>query len=460
MSVTRHEQREAQGVDRPVETPFSLRGDPWEVTYSGLIASRAKAYPEMVFKTLMHYFSIEHLRQAYREIEGSKAVGSDGITKERYGEHLEENLRNLHKRMLKMAYRPASAKLVLIPKPDGKMRPIAISNFEDKLVQKIAADILTAIYDRAFQRFSFGFRPERGCHGAIGYLYNKLRRHNLPWVVDVDLKSFFNTINHQKLIEILSLKISDKRFLRYIVRMLKAGILVEGNCQESELGTPQGSIVSPILANIFLHHILDEWFVKTIQPELGGEMVRYADDVVVALASEEKAGEFVKRLERRLVDFGLSLNQDKTKTVGFGPPLADQKGTFDFLGFTFYWGRWMAEPTLKIRTSMKTLQKKIQDFTHWIKGNRSRLRIEILLEKAAQKLRGHYQYYGVLWNRDKLLHFYNEVIGNLFRWLNRRSQKKSYTWEGFQMRLSTKPLPLPAVARRLVQLTDPRLYCA
>ena len=455
----RQERRKAQGVDGSGETSFSLRGDPWEVTYSGLIASRAKAYPKMVFKTLMHYFSVEHLRQAYREIEGSKAVGSDGITKERYGENLEDNLQNLHKRMLGMAYRPAPAKLVLIPKPDGTMRPIAISNFEDKLVQKIAADILTAIYDRNFKRFSFGFRPERGCHGAISYLYNKLRRHNLPWVVDVDLKSFFNTIDHKKLIEILSLRISDKRFLRYIVRMLKAGILVEGNCQESELGTPQGSIVSPILANIFLNHVLDEWFVKTISPEMGGEMVRYADDIVVALASEDKAKEFRQRLEKRLVEFGLSLNYDKTKTVDFDRN-SEKKGTFDFLGFTFYWGRWMAELTLKIRTSMRTLQKKIQDVSHWIKGNRSRLKLEILWEKAAQKLRGHYQYYGVLWNRDKLLHFYYEVIGNLFRWLNRRSQKKSYTWEGFQMRLRDMPLPVPAVSRNLVQLTDPRLYCA
>jgi group II intron reverse transcriptase/maturase len=459
MSVTRQERRKAQGVDRSAEIPFSLRGEPWEATYTGLIASRAKAHPGMVFKTLMHYFSVEHLRQAYREIEGSKAVGSDGITKEKYGDNLEENLQNLHKRMLRMAYRPAAAKLVLIPKPDGKMRPIAISNFEDKLVQKIAADILTAIYDRTFHRFSFGFRPKRGCHGAIGYLYNKFRRHHLPWVVDVDLKSFFNTIDHKKLLEILSLRISDKTFLRYMGRMLKAGILVEGNCQESEQGTPQGSIVSPILANIFLHHVLDEWFVKTIRPELGGEMVRYADDVVVAVTSEEKAGEFVRRLEERLTVFGLSLNRDKTKTVNFDRE-NDQRGTFDFLGFTFYWGRWMAETTLKVRTSMRTLQKKIQDFIHWIKGNRSRLKLETLWEKAAQKLQGHYLYYGVLWNRDKLLHFYYEVIGNLFQWLNRRSQKKSYTWEGFKMRLSAKPLPLPAVSRRLIQLTDPRLYCA
>lgn len=459
MSVTRQEQREAQVVDGPVETPFSLRGDPWEVTYTGPIASRAKAYPGMVHKTLYHLFSPEHLRQAYRQIDGSKAVGSDGITKKKYGEHLEENLQDLHARLRKMAYRPSAAKLILIPKPDGKKRPIAISNFEDKLVQKIAAEILTAIYDRDFKRFSFGFRPERSCHGAIGYLYNKLRQYNLPWVVDVDLKSFFNTIDHKKLLEILSLRIADKKFLRLIARMLKAGILVEGDCQEAEVGTPQGSIVSPILANIFLHHVLDDWFTKTIRPEMGGEMVRYADDVVAAFASEDKASEFVKRLEERLTEFGLSLNREKTKTVCFDRE-NDQRGTFDFLGFTFYWGQWMGKLTLKVRTSMKTLMKKIQDFVHWIKGNRSRLKLDLLWEKAAQKLRGHYNYYGVVWNRGKLIHFYREVIGNLFRWLNRRSQISSYSWAGFKMRLNAKPLPQPAESKRLIQLTDPRWYSA
>lgn len=358
-----------------------------------------------------------------------------------------------------MAYRPSAARLVLIPKPDGRKRPIAVSNFEDKLVQKVAANILIAIYDRGFKRFSFGFRPKRSCHGAIGYLYNKLKGYNLPWVVDVDLKNFFDTIDHRKLIEVLGVRISDKTFLRYITRMLKAGILVEGNCQETELGTPQGSIVSPVLANIYLHHVLDAWFEETIRPELRGEMVRYADDVVAAFASETKAREFVKRLEERLKEYGLLLNWDKTRVIGFDRH-SDKKGTFDFLGFTFYWGQWLRKPTLKVRTSMKVLQKKIQDFIYWIKGNRSRKRLDFLWEKVAQKLRGHYNYYGVLWNRGKLRHFYQQVIWNLFRWLNRRSQKQSYSWEGFKMRLSSKPLPLPAVSRKLVQLTDPRLYCA
>lgn len=455
----RQERRKAQDVGQSDGTSFRPRADQKKQTYTDWIASVAKARKKERMNNLMRFFSIENLRHAFASIDGSKAMGSDGVTKKKYGESLEENLRNLHARMRRMAYRPAPARLILIPKPDGKKRPIAISNFEDKLVQKIAANILTAIYDHDFKRFSFGSRPERSCHGAIGYLYNKLKGYNLPWVVDVDLKNFFNTIDHKRLLEILSLRISDKVFLRYTARMLKAGILVEGTRQEAEMGTPQGSIVSPILANIFLHHVLDEWFVKTIRPEMGGEMVRYADDMVAAFASEKKAGEFVKGLEDRLAIFGLSLNLDKTKTIGFCRE-NDQRGTFDFLGFTFFWGQWGRKLTLKVRTSTKTLMKKIQDFGHWIKENRSRLKMETLWEKVTQKLQGHYQYFGVVWNRGKLLLFYRHVIGDLFRWLNRRSQKLSYTWEGFKMRIESKPLPLPAESRRLIQLTDPRWYCA
>jgi RNA-directed DNA polymerase len=450
------ERRKAQDVARSSETPFSLRGEYREGTYADRIATQAKEYPQMVFCNLMHHFGEDNFRQAYKALESSKALGSDGVSKSEYGENLEAHLRNLHERMRKMAYRPGCAKLVLIPKPDGKMRPIAISNFEDKIVQKIAADILTAIYDRSFKQFSFGFRPQRSCHGAIGYLYNKLKGLNLTWVVDVDLKDFFGSIDHKKLIEVLSLKISDKVFLRYITRMLKTGILVEGNCQEQEVGTPQGSIVSPILANIYLNHVLDEWF-QTTQSKLGGAMVRYADDIVAAFTSKEKADEFVKRLKGRLEEFNLSLNMDKTKTVFFDRN-SDQKETFDFLGFTFYWGKWLWKPTLKVKTSMKTLKKKIQGFTHWIRENRSRYRLRNLWEKVKQKLNGHYNYFGVLWNRSKLLHFYNQVTWNLFKWLNRRSQMQSYTWKGFKMRLDAQPLPKPAESKQLVQLTNTKLY--
>jgi RNA-directed DNA polymerase len=452
------ERREVQDVAKSAETPFSLRGEEVETPYTDLIASRAKRYPGMVHQTLMHHFSVKNLRQAYAQIKGSKAVGRDGITKKRYGEQLEDNLQALHIRMRKMAYRPSAARLVLIPKPDGRKRPIAISNFEDKLVQKIAADILTAIYEREFMQFSFGFRPERSCHGAIGYLHNKLKRHNHLWVADVDLENFFNSIDHEKLMEILQLRICDKRFLRYIKRMLKAGILAEGNCQEAEVGTPQGSIVSPILANIYLHHVLDEWFDKSIRKQLGGKIVRYADDFVAAFATEAKAKEFVRRLDKRLRSYSLSLNQAKTHLICFDRN-DDQSGTFNFLGFTFYWGQWRRETMLKVKTSLETLRRKIQDFVYWIKGNRSRYKIDTLWEKTKQKLQGHYNYFGVFGNKRRLLTFYHQVVWQLYRWLNRRSQKLSYSWAGFQMRLLGKSLPRPDRTAKLIQLTNPRLYC-
>lgn len=456
----RLERRKVQDVARAGETPYRLGAEYMEGTYTDLIASRSKRRRKEPLNNLMPFFSVDNLRQAYCEISGSKAMGSDGITKEKYGEDLERNLQDLHYRMRRLSYRPADAKLVLIPKADGTKRPIAISNFEDKLVQKVAADILTAIYDRDFHRFSFGFRPERSCHGAIAYLYNKLRYHNLPWVVDVDLKSFFNTIDHKRLIEVLRKRVADRRLLQYISRMLKAGILVEGESLKPEAGTPQGSIVSPILANVYLHHVVDEWFIKTIRPRTGGEMVRYADDIVAAFPSEDKAKKFIKSLEERLRIFGLSLNRDKTRVVHFDQK-APERRTFDFLGFTFYWGHTGINHrvVLKVKTSMKTLKKKILDFVYWIKANRSRYRLEVLWEKAIQKLQGHYNYYGVLWNRRKLLHFYQAVVESLLRWLNRRSQKKSYTLEGFQMRLRSKPLVLPPEGPRLLNLTRPRLYC-
>lgn len=454
------EPRKVQNVAKSAETPFRLRTEYMGGTYTDLIASWASMRPDEPLQNLMQFFSVDNLRQAYHEIPGSKAVGSDRITKEQYGLDLEENLQDLHQRMRKMAYIPSDARLVLIPKADGGSRPIAISNFEDKLVQKIAADILTAVYNRSFKDFSFGFRPKKSCHAAIGYLFNKLRKSKHSTIVDVDLKSFFNTIDRKLLIEVIQQRITEKKFLRYLVRMLKAGILVEGISQKAEAGTPQGSIVSPVLANIFLHVVLDEWFDKTIQPELGGELVRYADDFVAVFSSRDKANEFMRKLKDQLNSYHLSLNQEKTKVVNFNRE-DPKRETFDFLGFTFYWGKSIkGNQTLKVKTRMKTFKKKIQEYKAWIQENRSRYKLSVIWEKTAQKLKGHYNYYGVLWNRAKLNHFYQSVTWTLFRWLNRRGQKKSYTWEGFKMRLRALPLPLPTASAKLINLMNPRLYCA
>lgn len=456
------ERRKAQNAARFVETPARPRTGEQAGIDTGLITfwARTTAREGTKVNNLMRFFSVANLQQAYGSLARDKAKGSDGISKDKYGEDLAGNLQRLHQKMRSMSYRPAAARLILIPKADGRMRPIAVSNFEDKLVQKIAADILTAIYDGEFKPYSFGFRPKRSCHGAIGYLHDKLRKHNLNWVVDIDLKNYFNTIDHAKLVAMLEQRIADKRFLQYIARMLKAGILVEGDRQETPLGTPQGSIVSPILANLYLHEVVDKWFQTTIQPKLGGKLARYADDMVAAFVTKQEAMKFVKELKNRLAEYGLELNSEKTKVVCFDRTKPIARGIFDFLGFTFYWGKSFINDkiALRVRTSAKALEKKIQEFANWIKQNRSRHKLESLWETAAKKLTGHYNYYGVSLNRGALLTFYHESIRNLFRWLNRRSQKLSYTWSAFRMRLETKPLPAPPATSGLVNLYDPKLY--
>lgn len=456
------ERRKTQNAARSLETSARQRAGSQEDTYTGLITfwARTSLREGNKVNNLMRFFSVTNLQQAFGELARDKARGSDGVSKDKYGEDLEGNLQRLHLKMRSMSYRPAPARLILIPKPDGNKRPIAISNFEDKLVQKIAADILTAIFDGEFKPYSFGFRPKRSCHGAVSYLYNKLRKHNLKWVVDIDLKNYFNTIDHEKLMAILTERIADRRFLQYISRMLKAGILIEGNHQEATLGTPQGSIVSPVLANLYLHEVVDKWFQTTVQPKLGGKLVRYADDMVAAFATKEKAKKFVKQLKYRLSEYGLELNSEKTQVVCFDRTKPAARGIFDFLGFTFYWAKSFVYNTiiLRVRTSAKTLKKKIQDFANWIKQNHSRGKLASLWEMAAKKLTGHYNYYGVMFNGRQLFRFYHESIGNLFRWLNRRSQKSSYTWDAFKMRLKAKPLPAPPTTLDLVNLYDPKLY--
>lgn len=457
------ERRKAQNADRSAETSARQRAGSQEDTYTGLITfwARTSQRDGTKVNNLMRFFSVANLRQAFGLLERDKAKGSDGISKDKYGEDLERNLQRLHLKMRSMSYRPAPARLILIPKADGRKRPIAISNFEDKLVQKIAADILTAIYDGEFKPYSFGFRPKRSCHGAVSYLYNKLRKYNLNWVVDIDLRNYFNTIDHTKLMAMLEKKIADKRFLQYLSRMLKAGTLAEGCHQETTLGTPQGSIVSPILANLYLHEVVDKWYQTAIQPTLGGKLARYADDMVAAFATEEEAKEFVKQLEHRLNEYGLELNSEKTRVVCFDKAKPAARGIFDFLGFTFYWAKSFIDSNktvLKIRTSTKALEKKIQDFANWIKQNRSRRKLESLWEMAKKKLTGHYNYYGVMFNGHQLSRFYYASIGSLFRWLNRRSQKSSYTWDAFKMRLEAKPLPAPPATLDLVNLYDPKLY--
>ena len=391
------------------------------------------------FENLMCHLKVENLRSAYLSLDPRKAKGSDGITKARYGENLEANLMDLETRLHSGSYHPRPARQILIPKGNDKFRPIAVSNFEDKIIQKAMADILGALYEPLFLHISLGFRPRQGCHSAIRKSYHLLKEGQRSYVVDVDLEKFFNSIDHDKLMQCIQRRISDPRFLRLLTKLLRVGILDQGVVVKNELGSPQGSIVSPILANIYLHYVLDLWFQKRFAKH-DQQMVRYADDAIFCFQTQAKAKDFLSSLKGRLEEYKLKLNEDKTRIVNFRQ---QDHQVFNFLSFTFYWGRDRKGKTLlKLKTQAEKLRASIHEFKLWIKQNRSRYRTQVLWKKTAEKLRGHYAYYGVVFN-SKVTSFYYFSTKLLFKWLNRRSQKKSMDWPKFLRRLRHHPLPKP-----------------
>jgi RNA-directed DNA polymerase len=400
-------------------------------------------------KWLMPFFSMEALATWFRGLDGKKASGIDRITKQEYGKDLAGNLSSLVARMKSLSYRPGAVREVLIPKGDGKsFRPLGIANLEDKLVQTGMAKVLESIYEPLFYDFSYGFRPKRSCHMAIKELSNTLYRHTIRSVIDVDLKNFFGMISHENLMDILRIKIKDEVFLRYISRTLKAGILRDGNFTVTDEGTPQGSPVSPVLANIFAHHVIDTWFVKMALPVMKGKvfMYRYADDIVICCELEYDAQRLLKGLKNRLEKFGLKLNEDKTKLVSFdrkGFSKSIRQGTFDFLGFTFYIGRSQGKqvPIPKLKTSRKRITAKLKRVSEWIKKNRNAGRLPQLWDTFRRKLAGHVQYYGISQNTWHVGSFLTQATKIFFKWINRRSQRRSINWSDFNIFVKANPLP-------------------
>lgn len=449
------ERREPHRATRFNLTPEPCSHGPFK-GYARLdrINSAARSYPDQKFKALLPQFTVENLRQAFRSLDGSKAVGIDQITKDHYAKNLEVNLQQLADRISRGGWRPQPSREVLIPKANGGTRPLAIGCLEDKIVQQLGAKILEAIYDDSFHRHSFGFRPKRNTHQAIARLYKVMQeRSEHCVVVEMDLEKFFNSMDHEKLIEILSARIEDHHFLRLIRRMLRNSILTEeGEIRRNEQGTPQGAPISPILANIYLDACLDSWFQQNWGQQ--AQMVRYADDAIFVFTDMKKAGEFKISLASRFEEFKLKMNDDKSSIVNFNSHSPEAE--IQFLGFHFYWGKKSLKSSkklLKVKTSPKKLGKSIEAYGDWIKTHRSKLPLDRIWEQTAQKLRGHYSYYGLTFNRPKLNYFYFTVIGTLFKWLNRRSQKRSYTWDGFAKRLRYKPLPKPTEAA-LIDITS------
>ncbi len=402
------------------------------------IGSRASR-KETVFSNLLTHIDVNSLREAYNALDGSKALGVDGISKKDYGKNLEANLLNLQQKIQRGSYRPMPKREVQIPKADGKTRPIAIACFEDKLVDWCVGKIITTIFEPMFIKNSFGYRPGQSCDGAIKATHKAIGNDDRPYVVEIDFKSFFNTIPHQKLMRILGKKITDRRFKGLIGRFLEGELINgEGEKLPSEIGTPQGSIMSPILANVYLNEVVDQWFRQNFGgPE--NAMVRYADDAVFMFRKREVAERFMLELRQRVQLFKLTLNEDKTKMVEMKKK---SQGQFDFLGFTFYFGKFGSGKRngLKIKTQKKKLDKSIHEFYHWVKSIRNSMKLKKLWSLAKAKITGHVNYYGYLMNKLRINHFYQEAIKSLFKWLNRRSQKRSYDWEGFQERLKNFPL--------------------
>jgi RNA-directed DNA polymerase len=378
------------------------------------------------------------------------------MTKDQYSKDLEANLQKLEDEIARGGWRPKPSREVLIPKANGGTRPLAIGCLEDKIVQTLGAKILEAIYENSFHRHSYGFRPKRNTHQAIARLYKVMQeRGESCVVVEMDIEKFFNSMNHEKLIEILELRIQDGHFLRLIKRMLRNSILSEeGEIRKNERGTPQGAPISPILANIYLHACLDTWFDENWSQH--AEMVRYADDAVFVFTDMKKAEVFKTRLSERFdQDFGLKMNDDKSGIVNFNQK--SPQGEIQFLGFNFYWGHkssHCSKKLLKVKTAPKKLGKSIEAFGDWIKATRSRLTLDRIWLQTAQKLRGHYSYYGLKFNDAKLSYYYYAIVGLLYKWLNRRSQKRSYTWDAFAKRLKFKPLPKPGSGAQLIDITS------
>lgn len=430
-----------------IKTEMKLKG----------IAALSAANPDMVFTHVIHHINEESLRACFHELDGKKAIGIDGVDKASYGEKLNENLRNLMDRMRRMAYIPGPVRQVLIPK-DGKpgaTRPLGISNFEDKLVQRMMHKVLESIYEPLFHENSYGFRPGRGCHDAIESLHAHLSTHEVETVLDVDLSNYFGSIPQETVLEIIKKKISDPRILRYLIRMFKSGLLVDGELVISDEGVVQGSACSPIIANIFAHEVIDEWIETTVKTHCVGEvkMVRYADDIVICCQHNRDAERIKTAFAQRLAKYGLKMNEDKTKLVKFSRQKQRQgikQDTFDFLGFTFYLGKSRKGFYLvKVKTIGKRFNSKLKKANDWARSIRNKTSLKQIMKTAAAKVRGHVQYYGVSHNFAGVSAFVYKVTRILFKWLNRRSQRKSFTWEQFKKYLNKVAFPRAKICHKL-----------
>lgn len=411
------------------------------------IAELSSINANEVFTSIYHLLNKELLMQCHQEQDKNKAKGIDGISKEDYEQNLDENLDNLVLRLKNKSYKPSPTLRKYIPKGNGKQRPLGIASYEDKIVQKALKKLIEAIYEPRFLDCMYGFRPNRGCHDALKSLNWIIESKKINYVLDADIKGFFENIDHEWLMKCLETKIKDKNILGLVKKYLKAGLMEDNVYSATEVGTAQGSNLSPVLANIYMHYVLTLWFYKEVRKEMKGEsyLIVYADDFVCCFQYKKEAEEFYRMLQERLRRFGLELEMSKSRLINFGrfaneDNKPDKPETFDFLGFTHYCGvSKNGKFRVKRKTSKKKYGEKVKKFEQWMKENRIQP-LKTIIPKVNKKLVGHYNYYGITDNSPMIAKYYQKVIQIMFKWLNRRSQKASYTWEGFNEMLKYYPL--------------------
>jgi len=383
-------------------------------------------------ETLINRVNYASLEAEHKRQEKHKAVGVDKVTKEQYGENLEENLKNLVERMKRFSYKPQPVRRAMIPKANGKMRPLGIPSYEDKLVQGVMANILNEVYEPRFLDCSYGFRPNKGAHDAIKEVNDLIMFRKVNYILDCDIKGFFDNVDHGWLMKFLEHDIADRNFLRYIVRFLKAGVMVNGRLEDTSVGTPQGGLISPVLANVYLHYVLDLWFEKWIKKQLKGEgyLVRYADDFIIMFEYEDEAKAVYEALKERLAKFGLELAEDKTRILPFGRN-SNARDTFDFLGFTHTNSKTRnGQYTVGHLISSKKKKLFKANLKKWVMENRI-MEFDIFMSKLNRKLIGTNNYYSVSGAICEVRKLYRHAFLVVLRWLNRRSQRKSFTLEKF-----------------------------
>lgn len=416
------------------------------------VAERAREDPRRRLLSLAHHMDKDALRRAYQGVRTDAAVGVDGVTKEEYGQNLEEKLQDLHERLKTYRYRHQPVLRKYIPKEGSETRPIGISTVEDKIVQATLRELLGAIYEQDFLECSYGFRPGRGAHDALRALNSAVYRGVVQWIVEADIETFFDSLDRRQLKKMLQKRIGDKSLLRLIGKCLHVGILDGEAYSKPEIGTVQGSALSPILGNIYLHYALDEWFEHEVRPRLKGKsvLIRYADDFIMGYERADDAKRVMSVLEKRMKRFGLSMQAKKTRLIDFRRPPREQSGgkgpsTFDFLGFTAYWrrsrgGGWH----MALKTRRARLRRAIQSVYEWCRCHRH-WSIPEQHSALTRRIQGHFNYFGVNGNTRNLSLLNEKATCAWFKWLRRRSQRSRLTWERFHDLLRDYPLPKPRV---------------